>query len=171
MSQGVIPPPTEEEAGEPSLRREEEAAPRIHVLWGRLAILALALLASFAVGRLTAPDESRGALEQTRADVAEARSQLSEARADVESLQRQLAERASPTPSPSPTGDGEAAATNPAAQDETYVVRAGDTLQSIAFEFYEDASLADVIAEANDITAPSQLRPGLELVIPARPEL
>jgi nucleoid-associated protein YgaU len=49
-------------------------------------------------------------------------------------------------------------------------VQAGDTLTTIAEDFYKDASLADFIAEANSITDATQLSVGAEIIIPPKPE-
>ena len=53
---------------------------------------------------------------------------------------------------------------------QTYVVRAGDTLSEIAAQFYGDSTLWKVIYDANreKIKRVSALKPGTELVIPAR---
>lgn len=46
-------------------------------------------------------------------------------------------------------------------------VRSGDTLQSMAWSEYGDATAWRTIAEANDIDDPMRLTPGAELLIPA----
>ena len=68
----------------------------------------------------------------------------------------------SPLPSPSPSPP-------PAAQ--TYTVRAGDTLSSIAEMFYGDANQWRLIFEANrdHITSAESLSTGVLLRIPPRP--
>lgn len=48
----------------------------------------------------------------------------------------------------------------------TYTVRAGDRLDLIAYEVYEDATLWRPIAQANGISDPRRLRTGQRLVIP-----
>lgn len=55
-----------------------------------------------------------------------------------------------------------------AAEPRAHVVRAGDTLWSIAVEYYEDGYRARSIYEANrdQIGDPANLRAGQELVIP-----
>ncbi len=65
---------------------------------------------------------------------------------------------------------GAAADTSGAGSAQTYVVRAGDTLSAIAAQFYGDSTLWKVIYDANreKITRVSALKPGTELVIPAR---
>jgi nucleoid-associated protein YgaU len=49
---------------------------------------------------------------------------------------------------------------------QTYVVRPGDTLFSIAQEVYGDGQKFDLIAQANGIDQNNKLRVGQELVIP-----
>jgi len=72
-----------------------------------------------------------------------------------------------PTPAPSP---GELATTPPAPPETTYVVQRGDTLYSIARQFYGDGKLWTVIYEANRelIPSPRAMKVGTELRIPAR---
>ncbi|QMU70999.1 LysM peptidoglycan-binding domain-containing protein [Streptacidiphilus sp. P02-A3a] len=50
-------------------------------------------------------------------------------------------------------------------------VVAGDSLQSLAWREYGDATVWRVIAEANDIDDPMQLEPGTELLLPAAEEI
>ncbi|WP_371668874.1 LysM peptidoglycan-binding domain-containing protein [Streptomyces sp. NBC_00289] len=50
-------------------------------------------------------------------------------------------------------------------------VVAGDSLQSLAWREYGDASAWRSIADANDIDNPGQLRTGVELVLPAAEEV
>jgi nucleoid-associated protein YgaU len=150
---------------EPSLDWEEEPSPRVRILWGRFVLLAVLLAAALAAGRLTTSD---GASE-----LRAARARLAAAEARIADLEAELAQQPSPTPTVTApgAGAGEPEETQPDRGEETYVVKPGDTLRSIALKFYEDASLDDVIAEANDITDPEQLTVGLRLVIPSRPEL
>ena len=176
MSQRFTNPVEASEASEADAQGDwddSEEAP-LHVFWGRLAVLLLALLLAFAVGRITAPE---GIAPET---VDRLRAEVSDLRAGTERLEDELAtaqaEAQSPPdeqpqeqePQAEDQGQGEATATT---GEETYVVKPGDTLGSIAQRFYEDAAFADVIAEANGLSDPSLLRPGTELVIPKRPEL
>ena len=146
----------------------------LHVLWGRVAALGLALLLAFALGRVTTPSGPPDSQVQNL------REQLSAAREDNAQLSEDLAEareQAAPTttdeaePDEEATTDEEPPAEGAEGQEDTYVVKSGDTLGSIAQRFYEDAALAGVIAEANGLSDPSLLTPGTELVIPVRPEL
>ncbi|MBC3839977.1 LysM peptidoglycan-binding domain-containing protein [Streptacidiphilus sp. 4-A2] len=50
-------------------------------------------------------------------------------------------------------------------------VVAGDTLQSLAWREYGDATVWRVIAEANEIDDPMELEPGTELLLPASEEI
>ncbi|MEU6117236.1 LysM peptidoglycan-binding domain-containing protein [Streptomyces sp. NPDC047117] len=50
-------------------------------------------------------------------------------------------------------------------------VVAGDSLQFLAFREYGDATAWRTIAEANNIDNPAQLRPGIELMLPAAEEV
>lgn len=67
----------------------------------------------------------------------------------------------SPSPSPSPS---------PLPIAQTYTVRPGDTLSSIAAQVYGDATLWRGIFEANrdQLTSPEALRAGMTLRIPRR---
>jgi nucleoid-associated protein YgaU len=49
----------------------------------------------------------------------------------------------------------------------SHLVIEGDSLASIAYQHYQDASLWRAIAESNDIDDPMELRPGRQLLIPA----
>lgn len=136
---------------------DNERPPR--VLWGRVAILGGALLLAFLLGRTTAPEgisqEEFDALRRTRAEL----------EAEVERLQAQPV--VTPTPAATTTAEG---SPEPVAEGETYEVKSGDTLRGIAERFYGDPTLDDLIAEANDITDPTQLRVGQVLTIPPKPE-
>lgn len=144
------------------------------VLWGRVAILGAALLIAFLIGRATGGGD--GGVAQ--ADYDEVVAERDDLEAQVSDLESDLAAALEPTPPPtsaSPAtggGGGEDAATDPEGETEggeTYTVQSGDTLASIAAEFYGDASLDDYLAEVNGITDPESLAVGQELTIPPRP--
>lgn len=144
----------------------------LHILWGRVAAVLLALLIAFALGRATAPTGA------PPSQIDGLREQLSRAREDNARLEDDLAaardDAATTTAPAEPDQDAEeepAADEGADTEGDTYVVKSGDTLGSIARRFYEDAALANVIAEENGLTDPSLLTPGTELVIPDRPEL
>ncbi len=142
------------------------------VLWGRVAILGAALLLAFLLGRATGgvdPGVTQAKFDQ----VSDERDALE---AQVGTLESQLeaAQQATPAPSAAPTDDpADETATDPEGETEggeIYVVKSGDTLATIAEQFYGDASLDDYLAEANGITDPEALAVGTELTIPPEPE-
>lgn len=140
---------------------EEPRKPK--VLWGRVVALIAFLVLAFMLGRATAG----GGVAQGRVDALER--QLAELEAENEQLQDAAqAILSEPTPEPTPTEP--ATTTTVEGEGESYVVKDGDTLRAIALKFYGDASLDDLIAEANDITDPTQLSVGTRLVIPPEPE-
>jgi nucleoid-associated protein YgaU len=144
--------------GGPQASVEENPGPATHVLWGRVAALALVLATAFLLGRLSVDSrEAGGELERLQ-------SALEEERAANDELRAELAEAPAESPSPSPT-------TEQGSPDEgrTYVVKPGDTLRGIAARFYGDVGLADLIAETNGIRNAAQLPVGQELVIPPEP--
>jgi nucleoid-associated protein YgaU len=70
------------------------------------------------------------------------------------------------------TDDSQLPGTNPTSGgtggERQWTVRQGDTLASISYETYGDAGLWRTIADANRLTSVRDLRPGLQLGIPAR---
>lgn len=142
------------------------------VLWGRVAVLGVALLLAFLVGRAT----GGGDAGVPQADFDEVTAENEDLRSEVAELEEQLATAQQPTPSPataSPATGGGGGETDPEGETEggeTYTVESGDTLASIAAEQYGDASLDDFLAEANGITDPESLAVGQELIIPPKPE-
>ncbi len=141
------------------------------VLWGRVVVLGVALLLAFLLGRATTGGD--GGVSETRFEnVSRERDELA---AEVADLRAELEAAQEPTPDPevSPSAPADDTATDPENETEggrTYVVKAGDTLASIAAEEYGDASLDDFIAEANGITDPESLAVGTELILPPPPE-
>ena len=153
---------------------DDEPEPRRpgRVLWGRVVILGVALLFAFLIGRMTGGES--GVARSDFDEVVAERNALEEENADLE---QQLAAAEEPTPPPASASPGAAGAeedaTDPTGETEggqTYVVQSGDTLASIAAEYYGDASLDDFLAEANGITDPESLAVGQRLVIPPKPE-
>jgi YD repeat-containing protein len=64
--------------------------------------------------------------------------------------------------------DGNYMAVDPSSSSPgTYTVQAGDTLQSIAGNYFGDGSLWYLIADANGLDSTLSLTPGMELVMPA----
>lgn len=141
---------------------EQPRAPR--VLWGRIMIFVLLMGIAFWFGRATAPRN------ELASELADARRELQLAQSEIDDLESQIAARpleeevTEPTPEPTVEQTERAAA-----KQRTYVVRSGDTLLELAQRFYGDSSLDDLIAEANGIEDPTELRPGDELIIPPAP--
>jgi nucleoid-associated protein YgaU len=135
---------------------DSERRPGPKVLWGRVVALAALLIIAFAFGRATAG----GGVPQDELD--NARDRIDSLEAENESLKEQLAAQAAPATTPSP----DATPDETTAEGETYTVRRGDNLRLIAEDFYGDVGLDDCIARANDISDPTQLSVGMELIIP-----
>jgi nucleoid-associated protein YgaU len=135
---------------------DSERRPGPKVLWGRVVALAALLIIAFAFGRATAG----GGVSQEDLDSANER--ITNLEAENDDLREQLAAQTAPATSPSP--DATPDETTP--EGETYKVRRGDNLRSIAEDFYGDVALDDCIARANDISDPTQLSIGMELIIP-----
>lgn len=149
-----------EDEGTYDYYEDEVPRRRPHILWGRVAALAGALLIAFLVGRASSGGDDS-------AELASVRRQLTAAQAEIDQLETRLAAEESEPEIVSPA----ASETPPeSAEAQTYVVREGDTLRQIAIRFYGDPDLADLIAEENGITDPTELAVGQELVIPPQPE-
>jgi nucleoid-associated protein YgaU len=195
MSQSVRQAPEIEEVQGRPLETDRPGAP-VKVLWGRVAALAAALIAAYLLGRITAPNgvpaEELGRAQNELAAAQERISDLEARLADATSP-----ENARPVTTPAeesvddPTVPGErdgagagtdeapaggipaeegaeAPATNPDSA-ETYVVRDGDSLNSIAQDHYGDASFVGLIAEANNITTRRRIQVGQKLELPPKP--
>lgn len=136
------------------------AAPKI--LWGRIVAIAAVVLVAFLIGRATA---GGGGVSQQSYD---------ELKKKNESLQQELAAAlaASPSAAPAPetpAPDDTSTSSAPPTGTKSYTVQSGDTLRGIAEHFYHDASLDDLIAQANGITDPASIRVGQVLTIPPKP--
>ena len=139
---------------------EDERSSRPKVLWGRIVIIAIVLILAYLLGRSTAPEGiSDTTLEQARAESA----QLEE---DNQALANQVEELEAAQESPGPTTTTAAGGPDETGEAETYTVRRGDTLTSIAQDVCEDPSLDDAIGELNGISDPEQLTVGSEIEIP-----
>ena len=156
---------------------EDEPSPKL--LWGRVLALAAVLLLAFLLGRASAPDDSADEAENLRARLAQANAQIKDLEEEVKfGAAPTPTETPAETPGPDDTDDG----TQPAGggfggpgrdeddnegdeEVETYTVKEGDTLNSIAQEFFDDPSAGTCIADANDID-PTQLTVGTEIQIP-----
>lgn len=139
----------------------DDRPPGGRILWGRVAILGVALLLAFFLGRWLAPegDADPDQLSDLRAQV----ESLEEANADLES---QLEEQTTTeTPGPTPTGSPADTGTD-TGDAATYTVQRGDTLRLIAQDLCGDPEAADLIMELNGITDPTQLSVGDTLTLP-----
>ena len=138
----------------------EEAVDRPpRVLWGRIIMLGILMLLAFFGGRWSVPEGA------STVELQAANERIEELESDVATLEAE-AQAAETEPTPTPETETTPAATG---EEQTYIVRSGDTLAGIAIKFYGDASLDDLIAEANGIEDPRDLRPGDELIIPPEP--
>jgi LysM domain len=137
------------------------SAPKI--LWGRIVAILVVLLLAFLLGRATAGSDG---ISQDRFDALQDENTRLE-----QQLNAALAEnQPDDTTSPAPPDDQTESPPPEDSDSEIYVVRPGDTLRGIAEKFYDDASLDDVIADANGIDDPTQISVGQELIIPPKPE-
>jgi LysM repeat protein len=135
----------------------EEVPARGRILWGRIIALVVALVLAFLFGRATAGgggSVSANSYARVQRELAAARAQLAGRPAENN------ATATSPSPEPSTSATTE--------ESRTYVVKSGDTLRGIATKFYGDASLADLIAQANHITDPTVISAGTKLIIPPK---
>ena len=157
---------------------EEDYAPRI--LWGRLAFFLLAIVLAFSLGRCTKSagvDEATYAAEQQR---------VVELQSENTILQQQVDAAAANQNNNNQGGDGggnddgggetggeseapEATEEPVAGEGQTYEVQPGDTLTTIAEEFYGEQSRFDLIVDANNLDGDTPLRVGQELIIPEEP--
>jgi nucleoid-associated protein YgaU len=146
-----------------------------NIIWGRVAVLGAVVLLAFLIGRMTAggggvPEER---LTSARSDLRDARAQVTDLQGQVEGLEKDLAAAQNPDTTEDPNadddteggGEGEDTPTG-----EEYVIKAGDTLNTIAIEFYGDAEHADYIAVVNDIVDESAINAGDTITIPPEPE-
>ena len=149
----------------------------MNILWGRVAILGAIVLLAFLLGRMTsgsggvdasqlaAANERVAELEQENGALTTASAAKDDQIADLQSQVAALetAGTTAETDNTAAPGEGDQIT------GTKYTVESGDTLQSIAEEFYGDASLDDYLAEVNNITDPTALGVGQELIIPDDP--
>src|SRR2546421_1359966 len=148
------------------------------VLWGRVAALGGGLILFFLIGHWT------GGGDGSSQQVTTLQRQVDQDRTTIQQLQQSLA-AVSQTPSPNPTvGTTPGAAPSPDAtptstatapatsgNGQTYKVKAGDTLGSIAAKFYgrTNHDLVVLIEQANGMVD-ATIRPGQSLTIPPAPK-
>lgn len=152
------------------------------VLWGRVAVLSVALLLSFLLGRGCAsgvPQEEFDAVDQRVAELSEEKRQLEQ---ELQALDD--GQPATPEAPEEPQEGGEGEETEPTASttdsdgeasaDEDgvriYTVQPRDNLRSIAQKFYGDGNKHELISEANGIDSDNVLQVGQELRIPPDPD-
>jgi outer membrane murein-binding lipoprotein Lpp len=157
---------------------EAEEQPRNlpNILWGRVAVLGAVVLLAFLIGRMTAGgggvaqerfDEARADLQTAQDEISTLESDLQQTQRDLEAAQQaNAADTNAPTDTQEDDGEEDPAA-NP--DSEVHTVVPGDTFTTIAEEYYGDAGLADYIMEANQITDPTQLSVGSDIIIPPEP--
>lgn len=154
----------------------EQASSRrpMKILWGRVAILGAALVVMFLLGRMTSGGTDTKALKDARAQAATLQEENDSLRSDLQTTQTELNQAQSELAAAS-TVETDTTTETTAAEGEgeftgqTYIVKSGDTLTTIAEKFYNDASLDDYLAEVNNITDPTALSVGQELIIPDDP--
>lgn len=196
MSQSVRQAPETEAIPRQPVQWDRKSAPA-KVLWGRVAALAATIIAAYLLGRVTAPDGVPAeSLVRAETELAAAQQRVTELETRLAETTSPESARTVPAPaeqgagepSTAPedreeTGAGDAQATGagippdegaeaPGSRPdsvETYVVREGDSLNTIARRFYGDASLVGLIAEANNITARGKIRVGQKLDLPPKP--
>ena len=149
------------------------------VLWGRLIFFAVALLLVFLMGRCVGVRAGSGGQDEELAN------RVMELSSDKAQLQQELAAALATQNQNNNNnnqngdggggdGDGEAepteastdGETDPLPSDgETYTVQSGDTLVTIARNFYGDAQKYQLIVDANNLDS-TTLTVGQELIIP-----
>ncbi|MEA2447239.1 MAG: hypothetical protein QOK47_876 [Actinomycetota bacterium] len=140
----------------------DDRAPRPRVLWGRVAVLGVALLLAFLAGR------ALGGGSDDADKVKTLQGQLADARDENASLQEQLQAAQQPQVEVTPTAQPTVQETTaPTVEGEEYVVQKGDTLRLIAQKKCGDPEAADLLAEVNDIADPTLISVGQTITIPA----
>jgi LysM repeat protein len=150
------------------------------VLWGRVAALGGGLILFFLIGHWTGG--GGGSSQQ----VTTLQKQVDQDRATIQQLQQSLAAisqtpganptagttpGATPAPDASSTPTSTATAPATSGNGQTYKVKAGDTLGSIAAKFYgrTNHDLVVLIEQANGMVD-ATIRPGQSLTIPPNPK-
>ena len=155
------------------------------VLWGRIALLLLALLFVFVLGRCTAGDggASDEQLQSLEEEVETLRSQRDALQAEIDALEAGGTDPAPEDGNGDDNGDGEdngeddgdgngENAENGDGDDtadgdsRTHEVTSSDTLYTIAQEYYGDGAKFTLITEANNLSRDDPLRVGQVLEIP-----
>jgi type II secretory pathway pseudopilin PulG len=138
-------------------------APKI--LWGRVVAIVVVLLLAFLLGRATAGSDG---VSQDRFDALQ--DQNAQLEQQLETALNQQDQQDQQTESPAPDEETDESPPPNEGDSVVYTVKPGDTLRGIAEKYYDDASLDDVIADANGIEDPTQISVGQDLIIPPKPE-
>lgn len=154
---------------------EDDYAPR--VLWGRLAFFLVALVLAFIAGRACAPEGVPAAdyrAEQDKVQELASQNAVLQQQVDAANEQNQGGNNGGNNQGEGGGGNAEqdpseAATDEPVGEGQTYTVQNGDTLTTIAEEFYNDPTKFDLIVDANNLTEDTPLRVGQELIIPPDP--
>lgn len=161
-----------------SHRNEYEYESGGQVLWGRVAVLSVALLLSFLLGRGCAS----GVPEDEYAELDERVEELSREKRQLEQELQALTDGQPPPPEGEGTEGGEGTEPTAETTDEDgeatatedgvriYTVQPRDNLRSIAQQFYGDGNKHHLISEANGIDSDNVLQVGQELEIPPDPD-
>ena len=148
----------------------EPYEPEGRVLWGRLGVYAGSLVLAFVLGAcIFGGGVSQSEYEQSQALVQELSSQNTTLEQEIALLERE----GRPTVDEDENGNGEDGEDGPAddADDvQIHEVADGDSLSSIAQQYYDDSTLWEPIAEENDLET-GNLTIGEELVIPPLSEV
>jgi nucleoid-associated protein YgaU len=144
------------------------------VLWGRIAILGVFLIAAFLIGRMTAGsgipasdlERAERQAEDARAQVAALEQEVNQLEADLEDAESQQ----DTAPTDAGTDQEEEGTTPPEGEVETHVIQPGETLTTISEDYYGNSGYADYIADYNDLVDPSLISTGTEILIPPEPE-
>jgi LysM repeat protein len=140
--------------------------PRPKIMWGRVAVLGGALLIAFLLGRAMAPDgipQSQLTAAQRESDDLQA--EIDGLETELRQTQRQLTQLQN-SPPPATESPEPVASESP----QVYTVETGDSLSSLAEEFYGDPDLSTLIAAANNLGARAKLEIGQTLIIPPKPD-
>lgn len=145
----------------------------MQILWGRVALLSGIVLVAFFLGRMTGGSGGIPAsdLKEARDQVGALEEENAALATEVAALQQQNAELQDQIAAP-PADTTDTTASEGDANTITgqrYTVKSGDTLTSIAEKFYGDSTLDDFLAEMNNISDPTALSVGMELIIPDNP--
>jgi nucleoid-associated protein YgaU len=155
----------------PELEGDEFSADQpehMNVLWGRVVVLAIALLLAFSFGRITvAAGPGEAEVERLRGQLAEAQQKASELESEIAARDALAAATAEQTDAAAAEDDAAQPADTAPVQPSTYTVKKGNTLRQIAQKVCGDTSLAGPIAQLNGIRDATALSVGQTLRLPA----